>query len=392
MAAATIRPLEERDADRAGDVNFVAFHDVALRHGQPPVVTAPADARSYVRHLLAFDPLGGSVAELDGEIVGMAWVHVRGPVATIGPVAVEPRVQGQGIGRQLLERCIELAGPRVPQVRLVQESYNAGVARALPAGGLPRRGAAASSSSSVARARVLAAGATGAPAARRDRRRPDAARRARRPRLRGAAARRASISTCAAGARWSPSAARRSRATRSASGSARSGISAPRRRRTATSCSSCSPRWRPSCTASARRCAPSCRRRDRQLVDGLLGHRLPRVPRLPLHGAGRRYGAAAELRADERGPDVRPRRRGGGTATSLRRGRRCAFSGLGAACAPRGVRRRTAGRASRQECRSETAAPRPQRRRGPASTPAASRRPRPSCGGRRRRGRRRAAG
>jgi ribosomal protein S18 acetylase RimI-like enzyme len=126
MATATIRPLEERDADRAGDVNFVAFHDVALRHGQPPVVTVPADARSYVRHLLAFDPLGGSVAELDGEIVGMAWVHVRGPVATIGPVAVDPRVQGRGIGRQLLERCIELAGPRVPQVRLVQESYNPG--------------------------------------------------------------------------------------------------------------------------------------------------------------------------------------------------------------------------------------------------------------------------
>ena len=124
MASLTIRPLEERDADRAGDVNFVAFHDVALRHGQPPVVTAPADARSYVRHLLAFDPLGGSVAELDGEVVGMAWVHVRGPVATIGPVAVEPRVQGQGIGRRLVERCIERAGPRVPQIRLVHESYN----------------------------------------------------------------------------------------------------------------------------------------------------------------------------------------------------------------------------------------------------------------------------
>ncbi len=125
MSAPTIRPLEERDADRAGDVNFIAFYDVALRHGQPPVVNSPADARGYVRHLLAFDPLGGAVVELDGEIVGMAWVHVRGPVATIGPVAVDPRVQGRGLGRRLVERCIESAGPRVPQVRLVQESYNA---------------------------------------------------------------------------------------------------------------------------------------------------------------------------------------------------------------------------------------------------------------------------
>jgi ribosomal protein S18 acetylase RimI-like enzyme len=125
MAGATIRPLDERDVDRAGDVNFVAFHDVALRHGQPPVVTSPGAARSYVRHLLAFDPLGGSVAELDGDVVGMAWVHLRGPVATIGPIAVDPRVQGQGIGRRLIARCLDVAGPRVPQVRLVQESYNA---------------------------------------------------------------------------------------------------------------------------------------------------------------------------------------------------------------------------------------------------------------------------
>jgi ribosomal protein S18 acetylase RimI-like enzyme len=121
----TVRPLEERDADRAGDVNFLAFYDVALRHAQPPVVTTPAEARAYVRHLLAFAPLGGLVAERDGEIAGMAWVHVRGPVATIGPLAVDPRMQGQGIGRLLLERCVALAGPRAPQVRLVQESYNA---------------------------------------------------------------------------------------------------------------------------------------------------------------------------------------------------------------------------------------------------------------------------
>jgi predicted GNAT family N-acyltransferase len=84
----------------------------------------PADSRSYVRHLLSFDGLGGLAACLDGEVVGMAWVHSRGAVATVGPIAVEPRLQGRGIGRALLERCIEVAGPRVPQIRLVHESYN----------------------------------------------------------------------------------------------------------------------------------------------------------------------------------------------------------------------------------------------------------------------------
>jgi ribosomal protein S18 acetylase RimI-like enzyme len=123
--AITIRTIEEADVERAGDVNFVAFYEVAVAHGLPPTVTAPAESRSYVRHLLRFDPLGGVVAtEDDGEVVGMAWVHPRGPVATIGPLAVDPRARGRGIGRRLLEGCIERAGPSVPQVRLVQESFN----------------------------------------------------------------------------------------------------------------------------------------------------------------------------------------------------------------------------------------------------------------------------
>jgi GNAT superfamily N-acetyltransferase len=87
-------------------------------------VTTPAESHRYLRYLLGFDPLGGVVAEEEGQVVGVAWVHPRGPVATIGPVAVDPRVQGRGIGRRLTERCLEIAGRGVPQVRLVQESHN----------------------------------------------------------------------------------------------------------------------------------------------------------------------------------------------------------------------------------------------------------------------------
>jgi ribosomal protein S18 acetylase RimI-like enzyme len=121
----TLRPAQDRDVERAGDVNFLAFYQAALAHGLPPGVSAPAESRRYLRWLLAFDPLGGIVAEEDGEVVGVAWVHPRGAVATIGPIAVDPRRQRRGIGRRLVERCIEAAGRGVPQVRLVHESYNA---------------------------------------------------------------------------------------------------------------------------------------------------------------------------------------------------------------------------------------------------------------------------
>lgn len=123
-AGLVVRPLTERDVDRAGDIDFVAFQELALRHGAAPTVTTPADCRSYLRHLLALDPDGGLVAELGDELVGVAWVRRRGPVATIGPVAVDPAFQGRGIGRALLERCLAVARPRAAQVRLVQESFN----------------------------------------------------------------------------------------------------------------------------------------------------------------------------------------------------------------------------------------------------------------------------
>src|SRR5690349_1738475 len=119
VSGLTLRPAEARDVERAGEVNFLAFYELALDHRIAPVVTTLAESRRYIRHLLEFDPLGGIVAEEDGEVIGVGWVHPRGAVATIGPLAVEPRAQGRGVGRHLLERLLELAGKGAPQVRLV---------------------------------------------------------------------------------------------------------------------------------------------------------------------------------------------------------------------------------------------------------------------------------
>ncbi len=124
MAPLAFRAFEERDVERAGDVLFVAFYRVALVHGLPTGGAAPAESRQYVRWLRELDPDGGIVAEDEGELVGVGWAHRRGPLATVGPIAVDPRVQGRGIGRGLLERCLEAIGPGVPQVRLAQESHD----------------------------------------------------------------------------------------------------------------------------------------------------------------------------------------------------------------------------------------------------------------------------
>jgi ribosomal protein S18 acetylase RimI-like enzyme len=119
-----IRPLAPADVDAVAEADFAALQDVALRHGVTPVVRAVHESRANVRRLLAADPLGGFVAEDGGRVVGHAWVHPRGPIATIGPIAVEPACQRRGIGRALLAQCLQLPGSRATQTRLVHESFN----------------------------------------------------------------------------------------------------------------------------------------------------------------------------------------------------------------------------------------------------------------------------
>jgi predicted N-acetyltransferase YhbS len=119
-----IRPLVPGDVDAVAEADFAACIDVALRHGVSPLVRAVRDSRASVKALLDADPLGGFVAVDGGRVVGHAWAHARTPIATIGPIAVEPSAQRRGVGRALLAHCIQAAGARTAQVRLVQPSFD----------------------------------------------------------------------------------------------------------------------------------------------------------------------------------------------------------------------------------------------------------------------------
>jgi predicted N-acetyltransferase YhbS len=118
----TIRPLTLSDVDAVAEADFAAFQDAALRRGTTANVRAVRDSRARLRWLLEVDPLGGFVAQDGDRLVGHGWAHVRGPIATVGPIAVEPSSQRRGVGRDLLAHCLQAAGSRVMQVRLVHES------------------------------------------------------------------------------------------------------------------------------------------------------------------------------------------------------------------------------------------------------------------------------
>jgi predicted N-acetyltransferase YhbS len=119
-----VRPLAEADLGAAAEVDFAALQALALRHGASPAMPAVRDSRARIRRLFDSDPLGGFGAWDGDGLVGYAWVNARGPLVTIGSLAVEPGRQREGIGRALLEQCLATAGTRAAQVRLVHDGLD----------------------------------------------------------------------------------------------------------------------------------------------------------------------------------------------------------------------------------------------------------------------------
>lgn len=68
----------------------------------------------------------GFVAELEGRIVGVAALEIYSvKLAEIRSLAVAAEYQGQGVGKRLIEACLQLAGERnVLEVMAITSSEN----------------------------------------------------------------------------------------------------------------------------------------------------------------------------------------------------------------------------------------------------------------------------
>jgi predicted N-acetyltransferase YhbS len=119
-APATLDHLE-----RISDICYRAFKDISDRHGFPTDFEDEALARMVLGGLIRNESCHSTVALANGRVAGSNFITTADDVGTIGPVSVDPDLQGKGIGRALMEEALAFAQENgIERVRLMQDSFN----------------------------------------------------------------------------------------------------------------------------------------------------------------------------------------------------------------------------------------------------------------------------
>ena len=100
----TIRPAGAEELLRVQELIVTSINDLTERHGFGAMASVrPA---SFQLFSIKDDPRGLWVAEDNGEIVGSAFSWVCGELWFLAELFVAPRMQGSGIGRELLRQTL----------------------------------------------------------------------------------------------------------------------------------------------------------------------------------------------------------------------------------------------------------------------------------------------
>lgn len=118
-------PATPDHAEAVGRIFFDAFDQLARRHGFVPEVFSREFAMNAARSFTTRPDMYGIVAVEEGIVIGHNFVQLTDAVAGIGPIAIDPARQSNGLGRRMMthviDHCLKHHGP---QVRLYQEGYN----------------------------------------------------------------------------------------------------------------------------------------------------------------------------------------------------------------------------------------------------------------------------
>jgi predicted N-acetyltransferase YhbS len=120
-----LRRGRPEDADACGVIVFEAFKSIASQHNFPLDIPSAEIGIGLVTRMLSHRGFHSLIAETDGTVVGSLFLDERGPIAAVDPLTVDPAMQNQAIGRQLVLAALErVAERRFAGLRLVQSAYH----------------------------------------------------------------------------------------------------------------------------------------------------------------------------------------------------------------------------------------------------------------------------
>jgi ribosomal protein S18 acetylase RimI-like enzyme len=117
-----VRALTHDDVDDAARLLYESFSAVYRQRGHTPPFPNVESASWLCRAYLDLDPDGCALVEDSGQAVGVGFVHPRGSVASIGPIAARVGA-ARGVGRALMTHFHRLT-QGCDSVRLFQDSFN----------------------------------------------------------------------------------------------------------------------------------------------------------------------------------------------------------------------------------------------------------------------------
>lgn len=124
-AAITIRRAKPEDAAACGQICFEAFQKINTDHNFPPDFPSPERGVGALTMMFSHPGFYCVVAEVDGRIAGSNCLDERNPIAGIGPITIDPKVQNRGIGRALMDAVLDRTRERnFAGVRLVQAAFH----------------------------------------------------------------------------------------------------------------------------------------------------------------------------------------------------------------------------------------------------------------------------
>lgn len=122
--AIVFRPAQETDLLLAQEMIVASINDLTTRHGFGPIASVRPPL--FQQQVLADDPSSLWVAEDAGRIVGAAFSWLCGDLWFLAELFVDPALQGEGVGGELLARVFAQADRAQAKTRaLITFAFNA---------------------------------------------------------------------------------------------------------------------------------------------------------------------------------------------------------------------------------------------------------------------------